>query len=167
MRRMFRVGMAVWMAVGLWSCSSAPRPVPVTAAGPDLQELAGQWSGEYHATGGGRQGTILFKLAAGAESATGEVLMFPKPPAPTNAGETGVGAVGQPLPQSLSIRFVRSEGGKISGTLDPYIDPECSCRVETTFEGVLAGDNIEGTYTANRTGNPAMIGTWKVKRKKT
>src|SRR5262249_48103333 len=61
MNWMLRVGMAAWVAGLMTACSSAPRPVPVTGEGAALSELAGQWSGEYHATGGGRQGTIMFK----------------------------------------------------------------------------------------------------------
>src|SRR5262245_46707022 len=64
MKWMARVGMAAWIAGVVTSCSSAPRPVPVTGEGPALNELAGQWSGEYHATAGEREGTILFKLVA-------------------------------------------------------------------------------------------------------
>ena len=66
------------LVLGALSCSSTPRPVAVTGTPVELQSLTGEWSGEYHADGGGRQGTVVFKLAAGADSATGDVLMFPR-----------------------------------------------------------------------------------------
>jgi len=149
-------------ALGALSCSSAPRPITVSGTPMDLQSLAGEWSGEYHADGGGRQGTVVFKLAAGADSAHGDVLMFPRALATTEEA-----AVRQPLPQSLAIRFVRADNGKVNGVLTPYIDPDCQCRADTVFEGKLEGDTIEGTYSVARAGNDAITGTWKVKRKKT
>ena len=149
-------------ALGALSCSSAPRPVSVSGTPVDIQSLAGEWSGEYHADGGGRQGTVVFKLAAGADSATGDVLMFPR--ALPSAEET---TVRQPLPQSLAIRFVRADHGKVNGVLSPYIDPDCQCRADTVFEGKLSGDTIEGTYNVARSGGDPITGTWKVKRKKT
>jgi hypothetical protein len=157
--------MMVLVACGSLSCSTVPRPVPVVGAPVDLQSLTGEWSGDYHANGGGRQGTIVFKLAAGADSANGEVLMFPRETA-ARPGESG--AVRQPLPQSLGIRFVRATEGKVTGVLDPYVDPDCDCRANTVFEGKLSGDGdtIEGTYSVGRTGNEPITGVWKVKRKK-
>lgn len=157
--------MVALVACGALSCSTVPRPVPVTGNPSDLNELAGEWSGDYHANTGGRQGTVIFKLAAGADSASGEVLMFPRQAPPTR-GETGTGALRQPLPQSLAIRFVRAANDKVTGVLDPYIDPECDCRADTVFEGRIEGDTIEGTYTVGRSGNEPVTGVWKVKRKK-
>jgi len=154
-----------WVAVGAWSCSTVPRPVPVTGSPTDLRVLTGEWSGEYHANAGGRQGTIVFKLAAGADSARGDVLMFPRQYIPSTRGEAS-GTIHPPMPQSLSIRFVRAAGDKVTGVLDPYIDPECDCRADTVFEGRIVGDAIEGTYTVGRSGNESITGVWKVKRKK-
>ena len=156
----------VLIACGALSCSTVPRPVPVSGSPADLNVLAGEWSGEYHANTGGRQGTVVFKLAAGADSATGEVLMFPRQPVAAPGGETGSGAIRQPMPQSLAIRFVRAANAKVTGVLDPYIDPECNCRADTVFEGRVGGDTIEGTYTVGRSGNESVTGVWKVKRKK-
>jgi len=149
------------LVLGALSCSSTPRPVAVTGTPVELQSLTGEWSGEYHADGGGRQGTVVFKLAAGADSATGDVLMFPR------AQPSAEASPRQPMPQSLAIRFVRADNDKVSGVLTPYIDPDCQCRADTVFEGKLDGDTIEGTYTVARAGSDPVTGTWKVKRKKT
>ena len=153
--------MIVLLASSL-SCSTAPRPVPVTGTPAGLHALTGEWSGEYHANQGGREGTVIFKLAAGADSAAGEVLMFPR--GTSLPGDNGPAR--QPLPQSLSIRFLRAGNDEVTGVLDPYVDPDCDCRAETVFQGKLAGDVIEGTYTVGRTGNESVTGTWKVKRRK-
>jgi hypothetical protein len=134
----------------------------VTGTPTGLQALTGEWSGDYHAHEAGRQGTVVFKLAAGADTARGEVLMFPREE--SARGENGPPR--QPLPQSLSIRFVRAADDTVTGLLDPYIDPDCQCHAETIFAGRLSGDEIEGTYVVQRTGNEPITGTWKVKRRK-
>ena len=66
----------------------------------------------------------------------------------------------------LTIRFVRAEGGTISGSLDPYHAPDCSCILTTTFRGELRGDVIEGTFTT--AGDPMaerQPGRWRVTRR--
>lgn len=162
--RHWATGLAVLaMAVG---CSSAPQPVPVMGGAADLSQLTGEWTGEYHSLAGGRRGTIAFNLSAGADSATGDVLMFPMQHNPPADGETRTEPSPPHLPQSLSISFVRAANGVVSGRLDPYQDPECDCQVFTIFEGRLQGDAISGTYVAHRTGAASMSGEWKVTRKK-
>jgi hypothetical protein len=62
---------------------------------------------------------------------------------------------------------VRKEGGNVTGTLDPYGDPECSCQVSTTFQGkFIDAATIEGTYTTvpSKAGTGVTTGTWKVTR---
>jgi hypothetical protein len=66
----------------------------------------------------------------------------------------------------LRIRFVRVDGGKVSGTLQPYRDPDCGCSVYTTFEGTVEGDVIEGTFVARHADGPLFRGTWLVMRRK-
>jgi len=71
------------------------------------------------------------------------------------------------MPQVLMINFVNAEGGVINGTMDPYTDPTCSCEVQTTFVGTIAGDTIAGTFTSTPNGAaPITTGRWKVSRKK-
>jgi hypothetical protein len=69
-------------------------------------------------------------------------------------------------PELLTIRFVRVEGGRVSGVLDPYHDPECGCALETSFTGRLVNDStIEGTFvTTGPPGFPRSTGTWRVTR---
>ena len=152
----------------LTSCASTPKPIPVSGSSADVSQLAGEWSGEYHGQGGGRSGLISFKLSAGADSASGDVLMFPRQrahePSPSTTQQHGM--PGPNPPQGLTIRFVRATGGQVTGRLDPYTDPECSCQATTIFEGKVQGDAISGHYTVHREGSSTLNGDWKVSRKK-
>lgn len=156
----------LWFAVTslLASCASNSKTIPVQGSAADVAQLAGEWSGEYHAASSGRSGLISFKLEAGADSASGDVLMFTRQRAElANPDRPNAG----PLPpQGLTIRFVNTANGVVSGRLDPYTDPECSCQVETVFEGQLRDSTIVGHYTARRSGTTNMTGEWKVTRKK-
>jgi hypothetical protein len=51
------------------------------------------------------------------------------------------------------------------GSLDPYWDPDRSTQATTTFEGALADDSVEGTFTARyESGASPTRGQWKVTR---
>jgi hypothetical protein len=65
----------------------------------------------------------------------------------------------------LSIAFVRISGGDVTGTLDPYTDPECQCTVQTTFTGKLRGNTIEGTFVTRGPSAREQAGRWKVTRR--
>ena len=104
----------------------------------------------------------------GEDQARGDVLMVAGgSTVPYGAAVTTGREQAHPGSQLLTIRFVNSAGGAVTGTLDPYHDPDCDCEVETTFSGKQQGDTIEGTFTstssrtAGRTG-----GRWKVTRKR-
>ena len=147
-------------------CATTPPSVPVSGTAADLSQLAGEWNGEYNSNTGGRSGVITFQLAAGADTAHGDVIMFPRQGRTTMSGDTPNTAY-MAIPQGLSIRFVRTADGQGSGALDPYRDPDCDCMVTTTFEGRLRGDTIEGRYVSIRSGEAeSMRGVWKVKRKR-
>ena len=150
------------------ACASSPAPVPVVAETIDLYRLAGKWSGSYSSPAVGREGTITFMLEAGKDTAYGDVVMVPRgwkqPLSPIQ--DPAAAARDAPIPETLQIRFVRLEGSKLTGTLAPYKDPDCGCPIYTTFEGVVAGDVIEGTFTARPGHGPPYKGTWKVQRKK-
>jgi len=144
-----------------------PSPVPVSAPA-GTAALAGEWTGEYESPAVGRAGSIVFKLAAGRDTAEGDVLMVPRGArAPLQRAQPEPGAVVRAslAPQVLTIRFVRVEGDRVTGVLDPYLDPECGCRVFTAFEGTLVGDRLRGTFVTR--GEPAgpVTGTWSVERR--
>jgi hypothetical protein len=155
----------------LSACSSAPPPPPpgisVSATEPaDMKALAGEWYGEYSNAGTGRNGAIRMTLVQGENTAHGDVLMFPGQPGGEERRENQIPGEGRGA-QPLSISFIAIAGGQVSGTLDPYRDPDCSCMVSTTFTGRRRGDVIEGTFVTK--GGPTYLaqeGRWRVDRKK-
>jgi hypothetical protein len=154
-------------AVATAACGAPSTPVPVAGSATDLQSLAGEWTGEYSSTETGRSGSIVFRLTAGTDSASGDVMMTPQggsniPSGPT-AGPTSVTRA----PQVLTIRFVRIEGGRISGRLDPYVEPDCACTLHTVFTGELKGDTLAGAYTSRlQTTGQEQHGRWSVTRRR-
>jgi hypothetical protein len=129
--------------------------------------LAGAWEGTYSSEETGRNGSIVFTLQAGADSAFGDVVMVPANP---DLPPTGIApAEFNPLrrtPRVLTFSFIGCTGADVTGRLDPYDDPETRERVSTTFEGRLRGNTLAGTFVSlyqpsgHRTG-----GTWSVSRK--
>lgn len=148
-------------------------PVEISAKDFDVSPLVGRWTGEYHSEETGRSGNITFTLQPGEASAYGDVLMIPKTPTrsmvPLQDHVVGVPALGT-VRELLTIHFVRKEGNIVVGMLDPYQDPECYCRVLTTFRGAFKdAGTIEGTFTTQGSDQIAMRaqGYWKVTRVKT
>jgi hypothetical protein len=157
-------------AVVLAACAAPPPPPPVSvdANRKDLDALAGEWSGDYFSGATGRTGSIRFTLNAEEGAVYGTVLMFPQGRSsamePANRQAPGPDAPrgGQPL----SIRFIVIEDGVVSGTLEPYKDPDCDCFLSTTFTGRVHGDVIQGGFVSH--GGPGRVtqdGRWKVTRK--
>lgn len=70
--------------------------------------------------------------------------------------------------ETLAIEFVRVDGASetISGTLEPYRDPDCNCIVATTFTGTVSRDSIEGTFVTQAGGAyRTKRGQWRVERR--
>jgi|GEM_PF-1672233 len=152
-----------------WNCGAAQNPVELVGKEVDLASLEGEWVGSYYSRDSGRSGNIRFKLTAGEMEVYGDVVMIPrgstKPYRP--AGLMDETEISIPVPEVLSISFVKIKGGGISGKLTPYWDPDIQRRLITTFEGTLVGDNIEGTFESRIDQSPIYFyGTWKVTRKK-
>lgn len=165
---MRRIILALPAVLALAACAYTPPPVPVAGAPAQVAALAGEWAGEYQADDPrGRSGSITLRLSAGRDTAYGEVTMVvPRPAA--SAEQLPPGAHLRPvLPEArpLTIRFVRAEDGAVSGTLEPYADPDCGCSLRTTFTGRLAGDVIEGTYSSLHVDTGHVTGgRWRVAR---
>jgi hypothetical protein len=153
---------ALGLVASTLACASKPPEIAVSSSDFDLNPLLGEWHGDYKGSETGRSGTIAFTLRAGEANASGNVVMIP---AGANAAALdGAQAAGR---QVLTIHFVRKEGGSVTGTLDPYGDPECGCQVSTTFQGTFTdARTIEGTYTTvpSKPGTGVTTGTWKVTR---
>lgn len=146
----------------LLACGANPAPVAVEGAAGDLRAMQGEWSGEYGSDQTGRTGSIVFRLEAGADSATGDVVMIPRgstaPLHPVHGRE--VAETELPGGQALSIRFVHVEGGQVEGELEPYHEPECDCALYTVFSGRIQGDSVTGTYRTRRTTDGRETGGW-------
>ncbi len=159
--------MVAWLALGLGACATVPAPVPVAGDPAGLSQLAGEWGGQYQGTTSGRSGSIVFKLAAGADTAFGDVVMIPKERRESRmpVQDPSAGLPTPRTPEVLSIAFVRATDGGLSGRLTPYRDPDCDCMLHTQFQGRIRGDMIEGTFTSTPAeGGAASTGTWRVKR---
>lgn len=162
--------MSRWIAVPMTAlvltagCGAAGQPVPVLG---DTRVLAGEWEGEYRSEATGRYGSILFRLAAGADSAYGDVLMVPQGgtdplPAPHPDASSHRRLA---LPRALTIAFVACDEGEISGKLNPYTDPDTGEAVETVFLGKIRGNRLDGTFTTYYRSGARATGHWWVERK--
>lgn len=155
------------MAFVLSACGASRTPVPLVGASADVSSLTGEWVGEYSGESG-RSGSISFSLRAAGDSAFGDVIMIPtglgRPVKPYS--EEPVAGSNSPSPTTvLTIRFVRVEQGHVSGTLDPYADPQTGERLFTTFTGELKGNTIEGTYTTRLQSGITQTGRWSVQKR--
>jgi hypothetical protein len=171
MRKRIPVFLTLAAGLGIGCASSPGSPAPPVSVGggkKDVATLVGRWVGEYSSQATGRSGSIVFELTSGEKEAHGDVLMIPKgsdrPLSPEHEGSNEEEL--RRMPQVLEIRFVNAEAGAVSGTLDPYRDPDCNCRVETTFVGAVSGDTIQGTFTSVTANGTRSAGQWKVARKK-
>jgi len=155
-------------AVALSACGASRSPVPLVGTSSDVSSLAGEWAGDYSSAESGRSGSISFTLRAATDSAFGDVVMIPaglgRPLMPWR-GENMTGASQVPASTVLTIRFVRVEQGHVSGTLDPYADPQTGSRLITTFSGELKGNTIAGTYTTRLPSGDTQTGRWSVQRR--
>jgi len=156
------------LVLALTACGASRAPVPLVGASADVGALTGEWAGDYSSAESGRSGSISFTLRAAGDSAFGDVVMIPsawgRPLVPWR-GENATGANQQPASTVLTIRFVRVEHGHVSGTLDPYADPQTGARLLTTFSGELNGTTITGTYTTRLPSGDTQTGRWTVQRR--
>ena len=159
-------------ALALGCAFQAPK-IEVTADDFELAPLVGEWRGDYASEQTGRNGDISFVLRAGEVSASGRIEMVAREPEAVIVPVEGPmvnGRLNARAKQVLTIHFVRKEGNRVIGMLDSYTDPECACRVTTTFEGVfLDSRTIAGTYNTLSTElahHPATGGQWKATRAK-
>ncbi|MDB4949717.1 MAG: hypothetical protein JWM27_2366 [Gemmatimonadetes bacterium] len=160
-------------AAALAACGAPRTPIPVASASAsasaagDVSSLAGDWQGEYHGRDSRRSGSIVFHLAADADTAWGEVVMLASTGTAAVARPSGAGAAGvaPTRTQPLAVRFVRLDGGRVSGVLASYRDPACGCPVRTTFDGHLHDGTVDGEFTTRVLGTGAeQVGTWRVRK---
>ena len=158
--------MARWtllaLATSLACASGIPETVPLVGAMGDVSSLVGEWSGEYDGGASGRSGSIVFVLRSTADTARGDVMMIPRTYGDQTPAE-GRRPLALRSSQVLRIAFVRVANDAVTGTLDPYTDPDCKCTVQTTFTGTVRGNTIEGTFVTRGSQLPAeQTGRWRV-----
>jgi hypothetical protein len=138
----------------------------MTGTPSEIATLAGEWSGQYSSEETGRSGSIVFRLTAGTDSATGDVMMSAMTGGPRSGDALAPSAAFTP-PQVIAIRFVSIAGGRVSGRLAPYTEPTCNCQLITVFEGRLDGSTLAGTYTSRTPDGRIQHGRWEVTRRGT
>ena len=151
------------------ACVAPPPAVPMFAGRADWEILAGHWRGSYTTSAANRRGLIDFTLSVGDEHASGDVLMIAKgtriPYRPYPPGDPRSGPIDAAYTQLLTIKFVRADQGRISGTIASYWDPDRDCQAAATFLGTAQARTIEGTFTsACEDGVRQIHGTWRVTR---
>jgi len=156
--------LAAICAVG--ACHYQPAAVPLQGTRSDLASLAGQWVGDYSSDQTGRNGSILFRLAAGQDSAYGDVLMIDALPQRGGATASAESEMVKGTSQLLRIAFVHVSGRRVSGAMESYVDPACDCKVRTTFVGTVGTNVVEGTFvTRGVNGGLERTGHWRVQRR--
>jgi len=157
---------AVVLAVAtvVTSCATTPPAIPVIGEASRVSALNGSWSGQYFSSMTGRHGSINFALAAGADTAYGDVLILPN----TTRSLTGNDAQAPSKPEGsvpVLVRFVLAAQDSVFGTLQPYEDPASGGVLDTRFTGRLHGDRIDGYYfTRNGKTGESTSGEWSVRR---
>lgn len=152
--------------LAVMACQSIPETVPLVGSPMDVSSLVGEWNGEYDGGASGRSGSIVFVLRSATDTAHGDVLMIPRAHGENAGADTRHGQLQLHSNQVLKIAFVRVANGEVTGTLDPYTDPDCNCTVQTTFTGRLRDNTIEGTFVTRGSQLPReQTGRWRVTRK--
>lgn len=152
-----RLLLALSLAWALAAPAVAQTPAPVEGDRVDLDRFVGAWVGGYTCEETGRHGTVVFQLAAGADTVEAAVLMIPR-----------AGGGRQPAAVPLALHRVVVEGRTLRGVLARYDDPEWDLPLETGFVGRLSpgGEAIEGTFRATGTTVDTIpqVGRWWARR---
>ena len=154
--------------VAVAACQYRSTPIQLQGEPAAIAALTGDWNGEYWniLSPTARRGALHVFVGAGADSTFGDVTMFtPMGQLLRPADEGEQHRAHTRLAQSLRIDFVRVAGGAVTGTLEPYIAPDCNCVVSTTFTGKLAGDSIVGTFATRGKDGSSRDGQWRMVRK--
>ena len=149
-----------FVLVAAAGCKATVTPVPVQGT---VDQLVGEWSGDYYSTETGRRGSILFRLEAGKDTANGDVLLTPEVnyTAPPKTDEPWW----KTSSQVLRISFVRCDVDEVSGWMQPYLDPETGELTSAEFTGSIRRDTLRGRYVAiGEATKKRTTGTWTVVR---
>ena len=157
----------VVLSASLGACAerSEPPRVGVSATPDDVRVLGGTWEGEFWSEDGAG-GPIRFTLTAeqGQAVARGDVTVLGRP---IRDALRPANAPSESLTGTRDIGFVSVDATTetVSGTMEPYRDPECDCIVTTTFTGRVSRDRIRGTFlTRGGAAQVPRVGGWEVRR---
>ena len=153
------------IALLLGGCRTTLPPMALEASPETLEALKGDWFGTYTGIDSGRHGTIAFLLSTSPDSAFGDVIMEAEEHDWTTHDPT-YAALRRNHSERIRIDFVRIDGNRITGQLEPYDDPECGCSLITVFHGTIEGDKMSGTFTS-RHGMSDHVdeGRWSARRR--
>lgn len=159
-----RIGSFALLA--LMACGGSSPPIQLQGEPLAISSLAGQWEGEYWGRPQATHGLITFFMSANPDSAFGDVVMLgPRGQLMMPADPAAQHRMHIHAPQSLRIDFVHVGFAGVTGTLEPYIAPDCDCVVTTTFNGNVVGDTISGTFITRGAMRASTDGTWRVVRR--
>ncbi|HWA14908.1 MAG TPA: hypothetical protein VG817_00645 [Gemmatimonadales bacterium] len=153
----------------LVACHQAMPTVTVQGDPGWIAAMVGRWEGTYESEKTGREGTLQFELAGVGDTARGEILMLPAwSDEPFQGSNRGEPREPRPLrsPTVIPIRFVKIEGGQVLGQLDPYLDPDCRCKVTTSFIGSVDGEDVQGIFAIRGMSAWLAFGEWRAHRVK-
>jgi hypothetical protein len=162
---MRRAIFSVLAAALVAGCQSHQMPVRLQGDAVAIASLAGRWTGEYWGGGGGRGGSLAFTLRSGSDSLYGDVTMIdPKGQHLRAADPTEAHQMHVQSTQGLRIDFAAIRADSVRGMLEPYIAPDCSCAVSSTFYGRVQGNRITGRFETRNAGRVLAEGSWEMKR---
>jgi hypothetical protein len=160
----------IWIAAVLpilaSACTGTRPEQPVQPA--NLATLQGEWVGTYRAdTPHGRSGALMFRLDATETLAQGCAIMRVGGGEATEAMPLEGDLWGHVAPERLMLVTIgRGPEGTIRGKFEPYPDPVCGCSMNTTLEGRIRGNVLEGTYVMEHAhGGERASGTWRLVRR--
>jgi hypothetical protein len=157
----------ILLAALIVACQPTMPVVAVKVEPGVLGGMAGSWEGSYESEANGREGTVRFELTAMGDTARGEVMMLPAWTTEPYQGSARGEPRDQRLPREpvlLQINFVEINEGQVLGTLTPYIDPDCDCRVTTNFIGSIDGDHVRGIFAIRGMNSWLAYGEWRAHR---
>ncbi len=145
---MIRIATVLFAASFLTACAAT---IPVKGNTTEVMSFAGHWEGRFQERDSNRHGKVTFELETGRHTGEGKVIAF------TGDDES--------QSQTLTIKVVRLAGDAVSGTIGPYVDPRCNCKVKSEFKGQLRDDSIVGSYVmSSDDGSVTRDGEWSVER---
>lgn len=160
-----RVLAAAALAASLSACATG-RMIVLKGEPRSLAFLAGEWEGTFIGDADSPDGTLWFAMIAGEDHAHGDVRMTPRDRTLyTRFDPRERTGFAEPITY-LDIRWVRMEGFLVEGRLDPFLDPVCQCRAETTFRAALGDDRLDGTYLTRLADGTVRTGRWRALRTK-